>query len=157
MNNILGRLYGWFKTFWCQNLDYFLWGYDPASGGYTNQNVFNLIGLITMAVSLIIVLFYYYIFNHPRFCRWWSWLITMALCGFIGLIIGSETVLSRYNNGFIPADLMWDYSTEPATLLITTADCWGVGIANIFIAAIFFIILSFAFKWWSPAAKHVPV
>ena len=42
------------------------------------------------------------------------------------------------------------------SLLIGTSNCWGFGIANIFVSIIFFIILTFILKWWSSNAKHVP-
>ena len=157
MENILGQIYSWFQSFYGQDLSYFLWGYDPSTEGFTNPNIYNLVGFITLIISLILVIVFYYIINHPR-SKWWGWLITLGINGVIALFIGYGFVRSKYTNGYIHDALMYqrDADNNILSILIGDANCWGFGIANMFVAIISFIILSFMLKWWSSGAKHVP-
>lgn len=158
MENFFGQIYCWFQSFYGQDLSYFLWGYDPATEAYSNPNIYNLVGLITLAISLILVIVFYYIINHPRYCKWWSWLLTLGLNGLIALFVGYGIVMSKYVNGYIPDELMYnrDENGNIVSVLIGESNCWGVGIANLFIAVLLFFVLSFLFKWWSSSAKHIP-
>lgn len=158
MANILGQIYGWFQSLFGQDLSYYLWGYDPATEGYTNPNLFNHIGLIAIVVSLLLVILFYYIVNHPRFCKWWSWLLTMGIDAIIGLFVGYAIVVSKYVNGFIPQELMYQFDEEGniTAYLIGSSHCWGFGIANMIVSILLFILFTLIFKWWSSNAKHVP-
>jgi len=158
MADFFGQIYSWFQSFYGQDLSYFLWGYDPVTGAYTNPNIYNHVGLITLVVSLTLVVVFYYIINHPRYCKWWSWLITLALDMIIGLFIGYGIVVSKYKNGFIPQQLMCQFDEEGniTAYLIGDLNCWGFGIANLFVGGIIFVLLSLFLKWWSSNAKHVP-
>ena len=157
MENLLGQIYCWFQSLYGQELSYFLWGYNPAAEAYTNSNLYNLVGLTTFVISLIIVVVFYYIINHPRYCKWWSWLITLGVNSAVALFIGFGITVSKLINGFIPEGLV-SYVDDNGDVvnLIGQTNCWCFGIANLFVAAIFFIILSFMLKWWSSSAKHVP-
>lgn len=55
MENLLGQIYCWFQSFYGQDLSYYLWGYDPGTEAYTNPNIYNLVGLITLVGSLVLV------------------------------------------------------------------------------------------------------
>lgn len=158
MADILGQIYGWFQSLFGQDLSYYLWGYNPETGGYTNPNIYNHVGLIAIIVALVLVLVYYYIINHPRFCKWWSWLLTLIANAIIGLFFGYGIVASKYVNGFIPQQLMdqFDEDGNVVAHLIGYQHCWGFGIANAIVCTIFFILFTFMFKWWSSNAKHVP-
>lgn len=158
MENLLGTIYDWFQSFYGQELSYYLWGYDPSTQAYTNPNIFNLVGLITLGISFVIVMLYYYIFNHPRYCKWWSWLITLGINSLIALFIGYGVVVNKYVNGYIHDSLIYQRDEEGSILAVLIGDghCWGFGVANIFVAMMFFIVLSFLLKWWSGNAKHIP-
>lgn len=157
MENLLGNIYCWFQSLYGQDLSYFLWGYDPAAGVYST-NLYNLIGIVTIVITLVIVLAYYYILNHPRYCKWWSWLLTMLLNAAIALFVGYGIVISKYHNGFIPESLMCqkDADGNIVSYLIGESNCWGFGIANLFVSIMFFVLLSLMLKNWSSSAKHVP-
>lgn len=158
MENFFGQIYCWFQSFFGQDLSYYLWGYDPLTMAYSNPNMYNLIGLVTLIISIIIVVVYYYIFAHPRYCRWWSWLITLGINGVIALFVGYGIVMNKYVNGYIHDSLMYQRDTEGNILsvLIGESNCWGFGVANAFVSIMFFIVLTFLLKWWSKQAKHVP-
>ena len=158
MENLFGQIYCWFQSFFGQDLSYYLWGYDPSTEAYSNPNLYNSIGIITLIISLIIVVLFYYIINHPRYCKWWSWLITLGINSLIAVFVGYGFVMSKYINGYIPDSLMYqrDADGNILTVLIGESNCWGFGMANIFVSMIFFFVLTFILKWWSSNAKHVP-
>ena len=65
---------------------------------------------------------------------------------------------NKYVNGYIHDTLMYqrDADGNIISILIGESNCWGFGIANMFVAMIAFVLLSFMLKWWSSSAKHVP-
>ena len=157
MNDLLGTIYSWFNSLWSDNLNLYLWGYDPAVQAYTGANIYNHVGLATLTVSLFVVLGYYYIYNHPRWCKWWSWLITLVINSVICLFIAYGIVATKYYNGYIPQNLVYEtYDDGSIVYFITGSDCWGFAVGNFIVSAMLFIVLSFLFKWWSSNAKHVP-
>ena len=158
MENFLGQIYCWFQSFYGQDLSYYLWGYNPSTEAYSNPNLYNCIGLATLIISLVIVVVFYYIINHPRYCKWWSWLITLGVNSIIALFVGYGIVKTKYINGYIHDSLMYqrDADGNILSVLIGDANCWSFGIANVFVAVMFFIVFTFTLKWWSRNAKHVP-
>ncbi len=157
MNDLLGTIFCWFQSLWCDNLDYYLWGYEPATESFSGTNMYNIIGLILIVVSLLMMITFYYIINHPR-SKWWHWVIALAINSVLGLFIAYGIVSSKYTNGYIPQDLMYqlDENGNVVTQHIYLLDCWGFGFGSAIVAALFFIAFTFMFKWWSSGAKHVP-
>lgn len=158
MNDFLGEIYCWFESFFGQYLAEYLWGYDCDSGSYVLQNTFNHIGLANIGVTLLLVTVYYYAINHPRFSTWKSWLFLLCLAAAIQLFIGYGWTANAYHNGKIGDCLMYsrDENGEIINQLINITDCWGFGVVNMFISIGFFVLFSFALKWWSGHAKHSP-
>ena len=156
---LLGNMYSWFNSFYSENLSLYLWGYDPVTGDYSNPLRYNSIGLYTLGISLVIVLLYYYVIDHPRFCKWWSWLIMALVNSVVSLFLGYYCILSDYNAGVIPDGLMYERSANGEVvqqLISVPSECWGFGLSNMIMAFIFFIICSFLFHWWSRMAKYSP-
>ena len=124
---LLGNMYCWFKSFYPENLSQYLWGYNPASGAYDLELRYNTIGLYTLIVSFIIMTLYYYVIDHPRFCKWWSWLIMATINSVIALFIGYYCVLSDYNAGKIPDELMYirDENGEVVQTLKRLLEFWN--------------------------------
>lgn len=155
----LGNMYCWFKSFYSDYLSQYLWGYNPATGAYDLELRYNTIGLYTLGISLLFVILYYYVIDHPRFCKWWSWLIMALVNSIIALFIGYYCVLSDYNAGKIPDELLYsrDENGEIIQYLISIpSECWSFGISNMLMAFLFFLILSFLLHWWSRVAKYSP-
>jgi len=159
MENLLGQIYCWFQSFFGQSLGYYLWGYDPSTETYADSNLYNLVGLVTFLITMAIVVGYYYVLNHPRYCTWWSWLIVLVVNSLIALFVGYGIVMKKYVDGYIHDSLInqRDEVGNIVRVLIGEIDCWGFGVANAFVAMIFFVVLSFTLKWWSSSAKHVPI
>ena len=145
MKDLFGSLYCWFESLFGQNLAEHLWGYNCETESYSNSNAFYGIGLITLAISLTLVIIYYYVINHPRFNRWWSWLIVLGVTGVISLFVGYQWVAIDYVNGYIGDCLMYvrDGDGNIISYLIHDADCWMFGVANLIISIGFFMLISF--------------
>lgn len=157
MENLLGKIYCWFQSLYGQDLSLFLWGYDPVAGVY-KTNLYNVIGLVTIVCTILIVVAYYYILNHPRYCKLWSWFLTMLLNAIFAMFIGYGIVISKFKGGFIPESLLYqtDADGNIVSYLIGQSNCWGFGIANIFVSMIFFVLFSLVCKNWSSSAKYIP-
>jgi hypothetical protein len=157
MEEIFGNIYCWLEFLFGQNLGEYLWGYTCDTLTY-DKNLFNVIGLVTVAVSFVVVILYYFVINHTRFAQWWHWLITLGVSGAINLFIAYGWSVNDFLNGTIGDCLMYirDANGNVVTQLINESDCWGFGVANMFVATMFFIIFSFIFKRLSSSCKHTP-
>lgn len=162
MKDLLGNIYCWFESLFGQNIGEYLWGYNCQTQDYSGNNLFNSIGLITIFISFLFVLAYYYLplklFNHPRSNRWWNWLIVLTISGFIAFLIGYGWTIDDFLDGNIGDCLMYNRDEEGniITQLIYGKDCWLFGLANILFATIFFIFFSFILKWGSRNCKYSP-
>lgn len=165
--DLLRNIYSWFNSLYGNYLYQYLKGNDN-NGNFVGPNHFNTIGLIMIIASLLLVLIYYYVINHPRFNRWWHWGLMMIVNSVISLFVGFGYVYTKLNDGLIPAYFVYDKTTtDPSTgnisaaqdaiQVITNETAWQLGIANAIIAIAFFIILSFILKWWSTNAKRSPI
>ncbi|MDR1897728.1 MAG: hypothetical protein LBR10_13150 [Prevotellaceae bacterium] len=158
MNEILGQIYCWFESLFSQNFAEYLWGYNCDTQQYDNPNMFNQVGLLSIVVSLICVLLYYYAINHPRFSRWWHWLIVLIASGAINLFIGYGWTISDFRNGVIGDCLMYvrNEQGDIVNQLIYETDCWMFGVTNFIVSSGFFIIFSFALRWGSSNCRYSP-
>jgi len=160
---LLGNIYCWFESLFGQNLAEYLWGYNCDTGEYNSINLFNSIGLITIFITFILVLAYYYLplllFNHPRSNRWWNWLIILLIAGAINFFIGYGWTINDFLDGNIGDCLM--YTRDPdgniISQLINKKDCWLFGLSNFIVSAMFFVLWSSILKWGSRNCKHSPI
>lgn len=158
MNDFFGEIYCWFETFFGQYLAEHLWGYNCDTQSYDLSNTFNPIGLVNVGITLLLVIVYYYAINHPRFSKWKSWLLVLCIAAIIQLFIGYSWTANAYLNGEIGDCLMNSRNEDGEIInqLISISDCWGFGVANMFISIGFFVLFSFSLKWWSGHAKYSP-
>ncbi len=163
MEEILGKIYRLFESLFGQNLAQYLWGYNCGTQLYDGNNLFNSIGLIALGVSLLFVLAYYYLplplFNHPRFNRWWNWLIILLLACSINFIIAYSWIINDIINGNIGDCLLYTKAPEGNIIsqLISKKNSLLFGLSNFLVTAMFFIGWSLIFKWWSRNCKHSPI
>jgi hypothetical protein len=142
---IFGTIFGWFQSFFGDDLAEHLWGWDGAD--YTHTNLFTVFGIIALITALLFCVAYYYIINHPRFNRWWSWLIMLVVTGLINLLVGLSITISDLNGEKIAEDI---------ASFISGLNCFMFGVADFFVSAMFFILFSFCLKWNSSNCKHSP-
>ena len=156
----MGTIYCWFESLFGQDLAEHLWGWDMSTQDYTKANQFNSIGIVLFIISFFMVVLFYYIINHPRFNRWWSWLIVLIANALINFLYGWKLTLSDLSNNLISDDLMYirDVTTNAVvTTKITGSNCVNFGIVNAILAAIFFILFSFLLRWWSRNCSTCPI
>jgi hypothetical protein len=148
-------IYRWFAALFGGDMADYLSGYicpsDESEGGYLGNNQYIMYGFIALGIALTVMLIYYYVINHPRFNKWWSWLLMLL---FVGV-----------SNFVIVIAMLWNewYTVGTAECLITGGNggidgntCIGFGFAHAIISILFFIIFSIGFKWWSINSKRSP-
>lgn len=135
----MDTIYWWFSNWFGIPLDDLMRGID-ADGFQTGANCYPMFGFVTLVIALVIAVIYYYVINHPRFNRWWSWLIMQVICSITCLIYGIVFTTNRFTGM---------ENVGPASFI-------AFGFANYAIAAIWFLLLSFIMKWGSRNCKHSP-
>ena len=152
MGEFFGSIYCWFEDFFGLDLANYLWG-QTSSTVTTNQ--FIGIGFTMLAISLAMVLIYYYAVNHPRLNNWWSWSGFLVLNAVINFIVGWQWVLVDYRDeeSMFYIDPLTNLS-RPLPISESNILCFGV--SNMFLSIIAFIIFSFIVKWWSTNCSRAP-
>jgi hypothetical protein len=154
-------IYLWFEALFGRNLESYLKGdvcENEAADVVSGSNQFIIFGILSLILALVFVIMYYYVINHPRFNRWWSWLTVLLVGGVINLFIGFGWTSYSLSNGCIGDCLLYNLQDDPdkQNRLIGNMDCWGFGIDNFIVSVMFFIALSFILKWWSRNCKRSP-
>lgn len=151
MGQFFGSIYCWFNNFFGLELANYLWG---ISSPLSTTNSFISIGLTMLVISLVLVLVYYYVINHPRLNNWWGWGIFLGINAIINLIVGWQWVLMDFYAGKMVA-------IDPATNLevplnIGNTELLNFGISNMFLSILAFVIFSFIFRRWSSNCSRAP-
>lgn len=121
-------------------------GLDVECNNFTNQSIYNIVFLCIVIINTLIVVNYYYgIFNRVNFTNFLSWCINVLVGA---LIIFSIAYLYVYN----------DFSTGNycKDLAISDSDCIGFGITASIFSIVWSLILSMIIKWKSSNNKKVP-
>lgn len=109
---------------------------------YDNK-IYIPVGIVMLLLSLGGMVIYYYVINHPRFCRWYHWFLTAFVFCLVNFAVA-----------YLMADgVVWDtYGTTDGFVLqiITFA------FANAFWTLLFSFAFSMGVKWKSTNAKHSP-
>jgi hypothetical protein len=134
-------IYRWFIGLFGYNLAEHLSGWDVAKGDYVKTNLFSQCGIIALISAALVCVTYYYIINHPRFNRLWSWAIMLGIVAFgnfaWAFYISLHDVVAENISSDI-ADISWD-------------DCFGFGLTNFIVSAVLFVaislIISLIIKW----------
>lgn len=151
MGEIFGSIYCWFEELFGIELANYLWG---QSSPQQLTNMYIGIGLSMVAISLFVMILFYYIINHPKMNNWWSWLIFLGCNAFINFIVGWQWVLSDYYAGLM-------INLDPATnqeipLLIDEGNIISFGISNMLLSILAFTLFSYLLKWWSSNVSKAP-
>lgn len=151
MGEFFGSIYCWFEDFFGLELAEYLWG---NSSPLSDTNSFIGIGLSMFIISLVMVLIYYYVVNHPRLNHWWGWGIFLVTNAVINFIVGWQWVLKDYYDGKM-------VTIDPATNLQTPlnigeSEILYFGVSNMLLSVMIYIIFSFIFKWWSSNCSRAP-
>lgn len=151
MGHFFGSMYCWFEDFFGLELANYLWG---QSSPQQLTNMYIGIGLSMFAISLFMVVLFYYIINHPQMNNWWSWLIFLASNAGINFIVGWQWVLSDfYEEIMVKLDLA---TNQLVPLQIYKKDIVCFGISNMILSIVVFVVFSYLFKWGSVNVSKAP-
>jgi magnesium-transporting ATPase (P-type) len=121
-------------------------GLDLECNEYSRQSIYNIIFICLFGINTILVINYYYgIFNRRPFNRWWWWLFN-CLAGAVAVF---AIALIYTNNDLSTANYCKD-------LQMTGADCVGFAITAAIFSFAWCIILTFLIKWKSSINRKVP-
>lgn len=149
-------IYRWFVSLFGNDLADYLSGWDCTQEAYIGTNFYTSIGIVAVAIALVMMLVYYYLINSATYSRWYHWVIVLLIVGISNFLIGYFWTSAELPNiGDCMMYLEGDKIKYP-TMLVTEKHCWLFGLANFFVSVMFFIVFSFAFKWWSKQAGRSP-
>ena len=132
-----------------QDLFYHLKGWDNGLQDFVAENnQFPTIWLVTFFSSALVFFVFYYILNHPRFNKFWHWLIALFVLA-IGIFIWSR--------GLVIADLS-GLSQHPvdSALNISSDNAMMFGFYNAVLSALFFLFFSIVGRFLSKNCKNTP-
>lgn len=121
-------------------------GLDVQCTDFTNQSIYNIVFLCIFIINLLIVLNYYYgVFNRVNFTNFLSWFLNILS----GSLIIFFIAFLYANNDFVTGNFCPDLS-------ISSADCVGFGVTAAIFSLVWSFILSVCIKWKSSNNKKVP-
>lgn len=129
-----------------RDLHQHLKGLSVDCTGYTGTAVYQLVSLTLLAVSLVIMLNYYYgLFNHPRHTRRWVWLVNILVaCGIVGIV------------AYFMSSAGLNEERHCKDIHFTAMDCLLFAATSMLYTFIVCFIWSMLFKWASVANKKIP-
>lgn len=121
-------------------------GLSTDCNTFSNQSIYNIVFLCIFFInSLIVVNYYFGIFNRVNFTNLITWILNIL----IGAIIIFFVAFLYSNNDYVTQN----YCKE---LNITQSDSIGFGFTSSIYSIIWSIIFSFIVKWKSSNNKKVP-
>jgi hypothetical protein len=129
MNNFFAKLYE------------VLYKAGTFSDDLYQEQLYSPLGVIALVSAAVLACIFYYLINRPSFSRWYHWLMIMGVCFGINYALG--VIIPK--NKFTALNLT--YSSE----------YWTFAIINALWACIFYIVISFAIRWWSRNCKGTPI
>ncbi len=142
MNEFFASLYELFINFFGHDLGMHLNGYQDGAFGEPHYIWF---GLVLMLGTVLMVVLFYYIINHPRFNMWKHWLLMLGATVIIQYIIAYQWVLDHLNTGKICDDL-----------IVNKSDIASFSFVHAFWAFVIFVFVSFVIRWWSKNSSCTP-
>lgn len=145
---LFSNIYSWFENIYGQDFYEILVGRD-CNGDQTQIDQFVLIGLLTLGITILTVITFYFILNSVRFSKrliWGLFLVLNALINFSTILIN---LIPKYNEGLFTL-------FEECYDTVAPNNIYCLGFANIIISTILFIILSIILKRFSTHGKHIP-
>lgn len=157
MGNFFGNIYYLFVGLFGQHLSDYLWGYNCTTTAFDAPVVYAPIGLTMTLVTLGLCVVYYFVLNHPRFNKWWHWLLSAACVFVLNLLIGGIWVDNHLQSGRIPDCLLYTQDGDGGQIQnIFDSNCWMFGLANAIVSFILFFVVSIIVKRWSRNCRHTP-
>jgi peptidoglycan biosynthesis protein MviN/MurJ (putative lipid II flippase) len=130
--------------------DFFTFLYELFIGEHPNQaalvrsEVFAIVGLVTLGVTILFVLFYYYVMNslstRAKYNYTGYWALFLLINSMVAFFIALNKIAERLEVHFD------DYESY----------FYMFGVENAFYSMVFFLLFSLLLKTWSKHAPYVP-
>ena len=133
MNDLFAPLYEGWGLFYLDNF----------SDDLYNARLYIPIGLTMLLSSLALMGVYYYVINHPRFNRWYHWLLYVVL---IGLLNFGVAYFISYN------EISQLYEQDPYN-----SQYYTFGLVNFLYTCLFSTLFSYLIRWWSINCATTPI
>lgn len=146
-------IYELFLDLYGQNLGYYLFGFD-CDFVVVNQSGYAFVGFWLIGITIAVAALFYYAISSPRFYRWYHWLIMLGINAVINFLVAYNFASAALDAGKIPECFVT--ATDTGLIQIDNGSCIGFGLANVIVALLLFIIVSFTIRWWSPNASTSP-
>lgn len=133
MNDVFAPLYEGWGLFYL----------DTFSDDMYNNRLYLPVGWTLLLSTAALMAVYYHVINHPRFNRWYHWLLFV---GIVAIINFAVAYFVSYNE----MKLLYEedpYSTQYYTF----------GLVNFLYAFVFSTIFSYILRWWSINCATTPV
>ncbi len=147
---IFSKIYSWFVTY-PESLYQFLSGLDCEMVEESNTNQFILIGFVTLFVSAMFCLLFYFV-RHSKYNGFLSWFVVLLLDAVTSWLVGWE--ICKSNEGNIPDCFL--YKPGTLDLQIDSMAYVAFGFSNTIVAVIWFLLFSVILKRFSTDCRHTP-
>ncbi|NII26667.1 hypothetical protein HB364_16380 [Pseudoflavitalea sp. X16] len=124
----------------------YLQGLDVECNDYTRQSIYNIVFICLFGINTLIMLNYYYgLFNRRPFNRWWWWFINCLAGSVIVFVIAFIIPNNDLSTGNYCKDLQ-----------MNTSDCMGFAFTSAIFSFVWCLVLTFLIKWKSSVNRKVP-
>jgi hypothetical protein len=114
---------------------------------YLHRNdLYMPVGFVMVISSLVGMLIYYYVLNHPRYDKWYHWFGCVVVVGIINAVSAYWVVLSKLEIVFAREDEEVPFSTE----------FFSYSIVDFLWTLIFCFVFSLLVKWGSSNCRKTP-
>ena len=147
MNEFFGSIYELFARLglYGTGLEMYLYGFECNTGAFTGEALYASMGFYMILCAAISALLFYKIIDHPRFNRWYHWLIMMGINALALFLIPYIRLKDHLDIGRICVDLF-----------VQNSDIVGFAISNLILGVFLYIVFSLGLRFWSRNASCTP-
>lgn len=152
------KVYDWFSGFHSDAIGRALEVFNNPDTGMTIWTAkYPTLFLATAIISFLVAfVFYIWPLDHPRFKSWWSWLLMLVInCG-LCLLAGWQIAHARMKE-VLGRTESWEILTgKTEGVTSNDFDCLGLGLSNMMVGVLLFILFSLVLNLFSTNAKYSP-
>lgn len=155
-------IYSWGHSFFNSYLWDTLRVIDNEDGETLYADSLFVVGIISIVLTLLVAVFYYKIYDHPKFKSWWSWLITLSVAAMINFAVGIGMAYWRVNDVNASEEacelILGDEYEDDVYLgdFMSSADYCGFGMDNVLFSSLFFVVFSLPLMFMGKNTKYSP-
>ncbi len=114
--------------------------------------------LATAIISLVVAFaFYIWPIDHPRFKSWWSWLLMLAANCSLCLLVGWQIAHARMKLALRLPESWETLTGKTEGVTAYDFDCLGMGLSNMMVGILLFVLFSLILNIFSTNAKYSPL